>query len=288
MRPRSKWRFLAASTPSRVSSIGSTVPASASTCCGIRFRARIRPPSLSQRDEHVKPDAIGLAYRSGVRTLTLARGRDAATRRRHPWLFSGAVARQEGVSPDGIVEARDASGTFLARGFSSPGAPIVARFWTFEDRPLDTDFVSRRMREAVDLRRRVVPPGTDGYRVVNAEGDFLPGLVVDRYGEVLVVQSTTEGTERARELWLPALKGAFPGASILQKNDLPTRHGEGLALDDEVLAGAPPPARASFRERDLSFVAEIVTGQKTGFFLDQRENRHLVRSSAAGRSVLNL
>ena len=248
----------------------------------------MRPRSLGPRDEHVKPDVIGLAYRPGVRTLTLAKGRDAATRRRHPWLFSGAVARQEGASPDGIVEARDASGTFLARGFASPGAPIVARFWTFEDRPLDTDFVSRRVREAVDLRRRVVPPRTDGYRVVNAEGDFLPGLIVDRYGEVLVVQSTTEGTERARELWLPALAGAFPGASILQKNDLPTRHGEGLPLDDEVLAGPPPPARASFLERDLSFVAEIAAGQKTGFFLDQRENRHLVRSCAAGRSVLNL
>ena len=248
----------------------------------------MRPRSLGPRDEHVKPDVIGLAYRPGVRTLTLAKGRDAATRRRHPWLFSGAVARQEGTSPDGIVEARDASGTFLARGFASPGAPIVARFWTFEDRPLDTDFVSQRVREAVDLRRRVVPPGTDGYRVVNAEGDFLPGLVVDRYGEVLVVQSTTEGTERARELWLPALAGAFPGASILQKNDLPTRHGEGLPLDDEVLAGPAPPARASFLERGLSFVAEIAAGQKTGFFLDQRENRHLVRSCAAGRSVLNL
>jgi 23S rRNA (cytosine1962-C5)-methyltransferase len=223
-----------------------------------------------------------------VRTLHLAKGRDAATRRRHPWLFSGAVARQEGASPDGVVEARDASGAFLARGFASPAAPIVARFWTFEDRPLDESFVSGRVREAMELRQRVIPPETDGYRVVNAEGDFLPGLIVDRYGGVLVVQSTTEGTERARTLWLPPLLAAFPGASILQKNDLTTRHGEGLPLEDELLAGAPAPASVPFRERGLSFVAGIAGGQKTGFFLDQRENRHLVRSLAAGRSVLNL
>lgn len=194
----------------------------------------------------------------------------------------------EGSSPDGVVEARDASGAFLARGFASPAAPIVARFWTFEDRPLDGTFVSRLVNGAVDLRRRVVPPGTDGFRVVNAEGDFLPGLVVDRYGEVLVVQSTTEGTERARALWLPPLLAEFPGASILQKNDLATRHGEGLTLEDELLAGAPVPAGVSFRERGLLFTAGIASGQKTGFFLDQRENRHLVRTLAAGRSVLDL
>ena len=223
-----------------------------------------------------------------MRTLHLVKGRDAATRRRHPWLFSGAVARQEGTSPDGAVEARDASGAFLARGFASPAASIVARFWMFEDRPLDADFVSRRVREAVALRDHVVPPETDGYRVVNAEGDFLPGLVADRYGGALVVQATTEGTARARPLWLPPLLAAFPEATVLQKNDLPSRQGEGLPLDDELLAGDTSPRRAAFRERGLAFVAEISAGQKTGFFLDQRENRFLVRSLAAGRSVLNL
>ncbi len=223
-----------------------------------------------------------------MRTLTLAKGRDAATRRRHPWLFSGAVAREEGSSPDGVVEARDASGVFLARGFASPSASIVARFWTFEDRPLDAGFIAERVLEAVELRQRLVAPGTDGYRVVNAEGDFLPGLVVDRFGGVLVVQSSTEGTDRARSLWLPPLLAAFPGASVVQKNNLPSRKGEGLSQDDELLAGDGIPERAEFLEHGLSFVAEVSAGQKTGFFLDQRENRNLVRSLAAGRSVLNL
>jgi 23S rRNA (cytosine1962-C5)-methyltransferase len=123
---------------------------------------------------------------------------------------------------------------------------------------------------------------------VNAEGDFLPGLVVDRYGGVLSVQATTEGTERARDLWLPALAARFPGATIVQRNDLSSRKGEGLPLEDEVLLGGPVPARAAFREHGLSFVAELAGGQKTGFFLDQRENRHFVRGLAAGRRVLNL
>ncbi|HQQ78906.1 MAG TPA: class I SAM-dependent rRNA methyltransferase, partial [Thermoanaerobaculia bacterium] len=186
------------------------------------------------------------------------------------------------------VEVRDADGGYVGRGFASPASPIAARLWTFEDRPLDAAFVAGRLDAAVALRAAVLPPDTDGHRVVNAEGDFLPGLVVDRYGEVLSVQATTEGTERARDLWLPALADRFPGMTIVQRNDLPSRKGEGLPLEDAVLAGGPVAARAAFRERGLSFVAELAGGQKTGFFLDQRENRHVVRGLAAGRRVLNL
>jgi 23S rRNA (cytosine1962-C5)-methyltransferase len=269
--------------------MGSVVPASARTWEGIRFRSRISTNSLGLPGwvrQAVGRPALG--YRPPVRTLFFVKGRDAATRRRHPWLFSGAVARQEGSSTDGVVEARDATGAFLARGFASPAASIVARFWTFEDRPLDADLVAQRVGEAVALRDLVVPPETDGYRVVNAEGDFLPGLVADRYGGVLVVQATTEGTERARDLWLPALREHFPNAAIVQRNDLASRKGEGLSLEDEPLAGGPLPARAAFRERGLQFVAEVSGGQKTGFFLDQRENRLLVRGLAGGRRVLNL
>jgi 23S rRNA (cytosine1962-C5)-methyltransferase len=226
-------------------------------------------------------------YRGRVQVLTLARGREAATRRRHPWVFSGSLAPGAPV-PGGAVELRGADGTFAGRGFASPSSPIAARVWTFEERPLDAAFVARRLAQSIALRERVIPPDTDGYRVVNAEGDFLPGLVVDRYGSVLAVQSTTEGTERARPLWLPALEAAFPGATIVQRNDLASRRGEGLPLADEVLAGGTVPARAAFRERGLTFLADLSGGQKTGFFLDQRENRHVVRRLAAGRRVLNL
>ncbi|MEO6326186.1 MAG: class I SAM-dependent rRNA methyltransferase [Thermoanaerobaculia bacterium] len=222
--------------------------------------------------------------------LHLKPGRDTATRRRHPWLFSGGVARREGSDTEGsgLVTAVAADGSFLARGFSSPSSPIVARWWTFEDRPLDAELVAARVLDAVALRRRLVSSDTDGYRVINAEGDFLPGLVVDRYGSTLVVQATTEGTERARPLWLPPLAAAFPGSVIFQKNDLSTRLAEGLGTKDELLAGEAIPPHAQFLEHGLRYSADIASGQKTGFFLDQRENRALVRAISPGKRVLNL
>ncbi len=220
-------------------------------------------------------------------TLTLRPGRDDAARRRHPWVFSRALAGSP-PGPAEEIEIRSASREFLGRGFSSPRSSIAARLWRFDEGPLDAELVRERVEAAARLRDRFVPPETDGYRLVHAEGDGLPGLVVDRYADVLVLQATTAGTEAARPLWLPALGALFPGASILQRNDLPSRHGEGLPLDDELLAGAPPPGRVPFRERGITFLADLAGGQKTGFFLDQRENRHLVRSLAGGRSVLNL
>ena len=222
-----------------------------------------------------------------LKPLFLKPGRDDAARRRHPWVFSRALA---GTPPGAAeeIEVRSASGALLGRGFASPRSSIAARLWRFDDGPLDAAFVSGRVQEAARLRERFVPPLTDGYRLVHAEGDGLPGLVVDRYGDVLVVQATTAGTEVARPLWLPALRALFPEASILQRNDLPSRHGEGLELGDELLVGARPPDRVPFRERGVAYLADLAGGQKTGFFLDQRENRHLVQGLTAGRSVLNL
>ena len=222
-----------------------------------------------------------------LKPLFLRPGRDDAARRRHPWVFSRALA---GTPPGAAeeIEVRSASGALLGRGFASPRSSIAARLWRFDDGPLDAAFVSGRVQEAARLRERFVPPLTDGYRLVHAEGDGLPGLVVDRYGDVLVVQATTAGTEAARPLWLPALRTLFPEASILQRNDLASRHGEGLELEDEALVGEHPPDRVPFLERGVTYLADLAGGQKTGFFLDQRENRHLVQGLAAGRSVLNL
>ncbi|HEV8267743.1 MAG TPA: class I SAM-dependent rRNA methyltransferase [Thermoanaerobaculia bacterium] len=225
---------------------------------------------------------------------TLRPGRDAATRRRHPWLFSGSVGRRGGDPSDGVVEVRAADGAFLGRGLASLGSPIVVRLFTFEDRPVDAALVTERLEAAFALRARVVPEATDGYRLVNAEGDFLPGLVVDRYGDTLVVQASTEGIDRARALWLPPLLRLFresaarDAAFVVAKNDLASRKGEGLTLADEALVGESVPALVPFREHGLSFVADVGAGQKTGFFLDQRENRALVGSIAKGKRVLNL
>jgi len=220
-------------------------------------------------------------------TLFLRPGRDEAARRRHPWVFSRALSgSQHGTAEE--VEVRSSERALLGRGFASPRSSIAARLWRCGDGPLDAEFVGGLVEAAAKLRERFVPPGTDGYRLVHAEGDGLPGLVVDRYASVLALQATTAGTEAARPLWLPALRALFPGASILQRNDVASRHGEGLPLEDELLAGEPPPGRVPFRERGMTFLADLAGGQKTGFFLDQRENRHLVRGLAGGKSVLNL
>jgi 23S rRNA (cytosine1962-C5)-methyltransferase len=222
-----------------------------------------------------------------TRTLSLRPGRDEAARRRHPWVFSRALAGNPPGEPD-EVEVRSASGALVGRGFSSPRSSIAARLWRFDDGPLDATFAGGLVEAAACLRERFVPPETDGYRLVHAEGDGLPGLVVDRYADVLVVQATTAGTEAARPLWLPALRRLHPDATILQRNDVASRHGEGLFLEDELLAGEPTAEHVPFRERGMTFLADLAGGQKTGFFLDQRENRHLVRTLAAGKSVLNL
>jgi 23S rRNA (cytosine1962-C5)-methyltransferase len=224
---------------------------------------------------------------SASRTLRLKPGRETSVRRRHPWVFSGSLARPDAL-PEGAVAVTDSAGRVLGRGFPSPRAPIRVRLWSFGEDPLSEELVAGRVADAARVRRLVVPPETDGYRLVNAEGDGLPGLVVDRFAGVLVVQATTEGTERARSWWLPPLAALFPRATILQRNDLRSREGEGLELRDELLAGEAIPSSVEFRERGLLFSAEVSGGQKTGFFLDQRENRALVRAHAAGRRVLNV
>jgi 23S rRNA (cytosine1962-C5)-methyltransferase len=151
----------------------------------------------------------------------------------------------------------------------------------------DEAFFAARLREALGLRAAVVPAATTGYRVLNAEGDGVPGWTVDRYGDVLVSQITVAGLEALRGSCYPALAAAFPGAAILQANSTPARRAEGLPARDEVIAGDPP-GEARFTESGLRFTADVAAGQKTGFYLDQRENRRLAERLAGGRSVLDL
>jgi 23S rRNA (cytosine1962-C5)-methyltransferase len=152
----------------------------------------------------------------------------------------------------------------------------------------DRRFFGDRIAEAVALRESILPPETTGYRLLNAEGDGVPGWTVDRFGDVLVSQITAAGLEAVREEAYAALAAAFPGLAIVQSNDVPTRRAEGLSQEgDEILAGDPP-AAARFAESGLLFMAELVGGQKTGFYCDQRENRRRAERFAAGRTVLDL
>lgn len=152
----------------------------------------------------------------------------------------------------------------------------------------DRAFFAARIAEALALRQAVVPPETTGYRLLNAEGDGVPGWTVDRFGDVLVSQITAAGLETVREEAYAALSDALPGLSVLQSNDVPVRRAEGLTFEgDETILGDPP-AEARFTESGLAFRAELFGGQKTGFYCDQRENRRRVEPLAGGRTVLDL
>jgi 23S rRNA (cytosine1962-C5)-methyltransferase len=229
-------------------------------------------------------------------TLVLRPGREKSVRDRHPWLFSGAVARAEGPADAPLARVVDAAGRPLGVGLHSPRSQIRVRFLAWgeaEPEGIDRRFFAARLAEAAALRRAVLPPDTTGYRLVNAEGDGLPGWTVDRFGDVLVSQVTAAGLEALRAEAYAALQGelwGIPGLAILQSNDLPARRIEGLPQDNEVIAGTAEglPAEVAFLESGLSFTADLAAGQKTGFYCDQRENRRLVERLAAGRSVLDL
>ncbi len=236
-----------------------------------------------------------MATTPAVRTLTLRKGRDRALRQRHPWIFSGAVAQLDdaAASDDDIVDVRSAEGAWLGRAYVNERSQIVARVLTFEDEPVDRAFFAGRVDEALAWRARVPGAGeTSALRLVNAEGDGLPGLVVDRYGDVLVVQVLSAGMER-RKAWLAELlaeRCAAHGLSarcVYERSDVDVRKKEGLSEHTGVLLGPPPPAQVEIEEHGRRFLVDVLRGHKTGFYVDQRENRALVGRLAQGADVLN-
>jgi len=190
-----------------------------------------------------------------------------------------------------VARVFDAAGRPLGFGFHSPLSQIRVRMLGTGSGEADRAFFAARIAEALALRRSVLPLETTGYRLLNAEGDGVPGWTVDRFGNVLVSQITAAGLEAVRTEAYAALKEALPDCgicAIVQSNDVPVRRAEGLAFaGDEVIAGDPP-AEARFTESGLIFTAELAGGQKTGFYCDQRENRRRAERLAGGRSVLDL
>lgn len=223
--------------------------------------------------------------------LTLARGKEANVIHRHPWIFSGAIAGKPDALHDGaIVRVADERGRTLGTGTYSRRSSIAVRVFEFAEAELDRAWFARRFAEA-DARRQLLGFGpnthTTGYRVVFGEADGLPGIVVDRYGSVLTVQLSTAGAEMLRETIVNALAEVFPGAVIVERSDMPSRRDEGLEPRNETVRGelAEP---VPFTEYGLRFLADPLTGQKTGFYLDQKDLRVAVRGLAADRKVLNL
>jgi len=222
--------------------------------------------------------------------ITLKKNEARRLRGGHPWVFSNEIARIDGErSPGAAAEIYDAGGEFLGCGHYNPQSLIAFRLFSREPADLDSvDFYARRIAEADSLRSRLYPELTT-YRAVYGESDFLPGLVVDRYGEVLSVQMLSAGIDCRRELIVAALQQVYSPQGpqgILARNDVAVRKLEGLDEKIELLAGAIPD-QVEMEENGLRFLADLQQGQKTGGFLDQKENHRLLQSIARDREVLD-
>lgn len=220
----------------------------------------------------------------------LKAGRERSLRRRHPWVFSGAIERLEGApEPGATVDLIAAGGEFLARAAYSPASQIRARVWTFDpNETVDAAFIERRLARAIDGRRRLgLCAPNAACRLVFGESDGLPGLIVDRYADELVCQLLTAGLEPWRELVAAALARLVEPHSVYERSEGAARRKEGLSSRRGLLAGAEPPAEVEIVSGGVRHLVDLRGGQKTGGYLDQQENRVRVARYAPGARLLD-
>jgi 23S rRNA (cytosine1962-C5)-methyltransferase len=223
-------------------------------------------------------------------TLTLHPGKEKSVLRRHPWLFSGAVAQLDGrARPGDTVDVISHDGRALARAAWSPASQIRARVWSFDPQEtIDHAFFKRRVAAAV-ARRAALPElsGQQGLRLIHAESDGLPGVIADRYGDTVVVQLTTAGADKWRAAIADSLHKATGCARIYERSDVEVRGLEGLEPVTGWLLGEASREELVIEENGVKMAVDIVAGHKTGFYLDQRDNRRRVAELARNRRVLN-
>ncbi len=207
----------------------------------------------------------------------------------HLWIFSGALQQPpRWIEAGGLVDVKSATGQFVARGYYNPQTDIAIRILTHNAaEAIDDAFLRRRIRSALDLRRVFDPRETDCYRLLHSEGDGLPGIVVDRYADVLVAQLHTLGMERLRPLLIDALMAESGARGLLLRNESQSRRREGLEVEEPLLAAGEVPAQVVVRENGVRFGVDPWQGQKTGFYIDQRDKRAALRKYARDKRVLN-
>jgi len=217
--------------------------------------------------------------------------REKSVLNRHPWVFSGAIARVQGApQPGEIVEVRDHADQFLARGYYNPHSQIAVRLLTWDAAEEITPVFWRHRLQAAVARRAALmqDPATTACRLVFAESDGLPGLIVDRYGDWLVLQALTLGIEAHKATLIQALLDLLSPRGIYERSDVDVRSQEGLRPAAGNLAGETPPDQVEIAENGLRFQVDVLRGHKTGFYLDQRENRRRVAQYCAGTEALNV
>lgn len=225
-------------------------------------------------------------------TVFLKRGRANPLWQGHPWVYSGAVLREEGTYQAGdVVGVHDAEGRFIGRGFVNPRSQIRVRMMTNRDEAVDAQLIARRIQEAIDLRARLGLPSaeTNAYRLVNSEGDALPGLIVDIYGDVAAVQFTALGLKRLEVEVYDAIAQLLKPAAIVEVSAGGFAQVEGFASATRTVRGNDASAQqVRCRENGVELEIDPLHGQKTGMFLDQRDNRRRVASFAKGARVLDV
>ncbi|MGQ0569909.1 MAG: class I SAM-dependent rRNA methyltransferase [Armatimonadota bacterium] len=219
--------------------------------------------------------------------VRLRRHRETRVETGHLWVYEGEIEAVDGAPAVGdIVDVGDHRGRFLGRGYINPQSKIRVRILTRQDEPVDEAFFGRRLQAASALRERVVS-GTSAYRLVFGEGDLLPGLIVDRYGDLLVMQTLTAGMDRRRDLLIDLLERQTAATAIYLRNDAKSRTLEGLPLHHGFVRGEAP-TQIDIHEGPGRFFIDVARGQKTGWFCDQRENRLAAASLARGAEVLDV
>jgi 23S rRNA (cytosine1962-C5)-methyltransferase len=229
-----------------------------------------------------------------VAAIRLRPGRDKPVRNRHPWVFSGAIGGLEGPQPEPgqLVDVVDAGGEWLATAYYNPHSQIRARILTWDQgQAIDRAFWLERFEWALALRRSLaLEPETSACRLVNAEADSLPGLIVDRYGDYLVMQCLTAGIDRRKGELVSILNELIAPTGIIERSDAGVRKKEGLKKESGLRSGVAPPASLTIIENGIVMQADLFQGHKTGLYLDQRENRSLVGQSrfVTGGDILNV
>ncbi|HYF93144.1 MAG TPA: class I SAM-dependent rRNA methyltransferase [Symbiobacteriaceae bacterium] len=217
----------------------------------------------------------------------LARGKTQRIAEGHPWVFQGEVHRISGdYNPGDIVTVVDGRGTFMGRGYINPASQIIVRMLTHHDEPINKEFFRRRLEKAWRYRQRLLPD-TTACRVVFGEADFVPGLIVDKFGDILVIQALALGIDKWLKEIVEILNELIEPRGIYERNDVPVRELEGLTQHKGYLAGGEFDPRLIIPENGLKIAVDVANGQKTGYFLDQRDNRRAIRPYAQDARVLD-
>lgn len=206
----------------------------------------------------------------------------------HPWVFAGAIDKVDGAHDRHLCRVLNAQGHFVCQGFYNPYSQIAVRVLTMGKEKIGPEILRERIQRAAAMRQRVVPADTTCYRLVNAEGDGLPGLVVDRYGAVMVLQFLCLGMQAFKDDVVAILRKLYPDLIMHERSDAKSRKAEGLTSQTGPLVGVLPEGDIEVQEQDIALAVDVKTGDRTGFYMDHRANRDKLRRCAAGKTVLDL